>query len=500
MAGWRPGETVLIHGGTSGIGVTAIQLAKAFGATVIATAGSAEKCQACRDFGADAAIDYKTEDFVAEVKRITGGKLADVVLDMVGADYFNRNLRCLAMDGRLVIIAFLGGFEVAKADLRPMMIRRLTVTGSTMRPRTTAQKGEIARALREKVWPLLEAGRCAPRIHQVFPLAEAAEAHALMEAARTSARSCCRWPNSGRSRTLSVAAAAAPARAGLRPGWRYLGISVLLFGGIWPVTKAALAASTPLWFALNRCGMAAAVTTLVLAAMGRLRWPVREDWPSILAIGLFQLGGFFALTHMALAWVPAGRTAILANVTAFWLIPLSVWLLDEKVSRAQWLAAAVGLAGVGVLMQPWRLAGAGQPGMLGGYLMLLGASLSWSLAILATRRWPPRRPVLDLLPWCFGGGTLLLLPLALLREPLGGIGVSAWPHAAFVGAIAAPIGTWATIEAGRRLSGILASVGFLAIPALGVMISNLWLGETLGWDVLAGGGLIVGSVILAARG
>ncbi|MBL6077368.1 NAD(P)H-quinone oxidoreductase [Belnapia sp. T18] len=175
------GETVLIHGGTSGIGVTAIQLAKAFGASVIATAGSTEKCRACLDLGADHAVDYRTQDFVEEVKRATGGKLANVVLDMVGADYFNRNLKCLAMDGRLVIIAFLGGFEVAKADLRPVMTRRLTVTGSTMRPRTAAQKAEIAEALREKVWPLLDAGKVAPPIHKVFPLSEAAAAHSLME-------------------------------------------------------------------------------------------------------------------------------------------------------------------------------------------------------------------------------------------------------------------------------------------------------------------------------
>ncbi|WP_149540345.1 NAD(P)H-quinone oxidoreductase [Siccirubricoccus phaeus] len=178
------GETVLVHGGTSGIGVTAIQLAKAFGATVIATAGSAEKCAAMTALGADHAVNYREQDFVAAVKDATGGKLADVVLDMVGAEYFNRNLRCLRMDGRLVIIAFLGGFEVDKADLRPVMVRRLTVTGSTMRPRTTAQKGEIAASLREKVWPLLEAGRCAPPIFKVFPLADAAAAHALMESSQ----------------------------------------------------------------------------------------------------------------------------------------------------------------------------------------------------------------------------------------------------------------------------------------------------------------------------
>ncbi|MBY0335178.1 MAG: NAD(P)H-quinone oxidoreductase [Acetobacteraceae bacterium] len=176
-----PGETVLVHGGTSGIGVTAIQLAKEFGATVLATAGSEAKCEAMRGFGADAAINYRDQDFVEEVKRATGGKLCDVVLDMVGAPYFARNLRCLRIDGRLVLIAFLGGETAEAVDLRPVMVKRLTVTGSTMRPRSTAQKGEIADALRTRVWPVLEAGRCGPHIHATFPLAEAAKAHALME-------------------------------------------------------------------------------------------------------------------------------------------------------------------------------------------------------------------------------------------------------------------------------------------------------------------------------
>lgn len=175
------GETVLIHGGSSGIGVTAIQLAKAFGATVITTVGSADKALAVRGFGADHAINYREQDFAEEVKRITGGKLLDVVLCMVGAPYFAKNLRCLRMDGRLVLIAFLGGETAEKLDLRPIMMRRITVTGSTMRPRTTAQKGEIAAALRARVWPLLEAGRCAPHIHATFPLAQAADAHRLME-------------------------------------------------------------------------------------------------------------------------------------------------------------------------------------------------------------------------------------------------------------------------------------------------------------------------------
>jgi drug/metabolite transporter (DMT)-like permease len=302
---------------------------------------------------------------------------------------------------------------------------------------------------------------------------------------------------------LGTTTAAAPrpdrVKGGLAAGLPYLAVSVCLFGGVWPVTKAGLAHATPLWFAFNRAAMAAVAAALLLAALGRLRWPDRGDLPCIIGIGLFQLGGFFALAHLALEFVPAGRTAILANVTIFWLIPLSVWLLGDRVSRQQWWAVAVGLAGVLALMKPWDLTGQG-PGVLPGYAMLLVASLCWSLAILVTRRFPPGRPVLDLLPWCFAIGSLLLLPLALWREPAGGIGAESWPHAAFIGAVAAPIGTWATIEAGRKLSGIVASVGFLAVPALGVAISSLWLGETLGWDVLAGGLLIGASVILAARG
>lgn len=174
------GETVLVHGGTSGIGVTAIRLAKAFGARVLATAGSADKCEAMLRLGADVAINYREQDFVAEVKA-TAPQGVNVVLDMVGASYFQRNLRCLAKDGRLVMIAFLGGAEAEKVDLRPIMVKRLTVTGSTMRPRTAAEKGAIADALRQKVWPLLSRGECVPPIHAVFPLAEAAEAHRLME-------------------------------------------------------------------------------------------------------------------------------------------------------------------------------------------------------------------------------------------------------------------------------------------------------------------------------
>ncbi len=176
----QAGETLLVQGGTSGIGVTAIQLAKAAGATVIVTAGSDDKCAACVSLGADHAINYRSHDFVAEVKRLTGGKGADVILDMVAGDYMARELDCLADDGRLVIIAVQGGID-SKIDAGAVLRRRLTITGSTLRPRPVAFKAAIAAALRKNVWPWLDAGRVKPVIYKVFPAAEAAQAHTLME-------------------------------------------------------------------------------------------------------------------------------------------------------------------------------------------------------------------------------------------------------------------------------------------------------------------------------
>lgn len=178
--GLKKGESFMVHGGTSGIGTTAIQLAKAFGATVLATAGSDEKCAACRELGADHAINYRTEDFVAAAKAATGGRGVNLILDMVGGDYINRNYDAAADSGRIVQIAFLNGPK-AEVNFSRLMMKRLTHTGSTLRPRTIAEKAAIARELEEKVWPLLTEGRCKPVIHARFPLAQAAQAHALME-------------------------------------------------------------------------------------------------------------------------------------------------------------------------------------------------------------------------------------------------------------------------------------------------------------------------------
>jgi len=178
--GLKAGETILIHGGSSGIGTTAIQLAREFGARILTTVGNEEKAKVCRDLGAERAIDYRTEDFVAVARELTDGQGVDLIIDMVGGSYIERNIEALAVEGRLVQIAFLEASR-ADVDFLPMMIKRLTITGSTLRPRTVAQKAEIAGELHRKVWPLIEAGMVKPLIYRAFPLAEAAAAHALME-------------------------------------------------------------------------------------------------------------------------------------------------------------------------------------------------------------------------------------------------------------------------------------------------------------------------------
>ena len=180
LARLAPGETLLIQGGSSGIGVSAILLAKAFGSRVIVTAGSDEKCAACLTLGADHAINYRTHDFAQEVQRLTEGRGADVILDMVAGDYLGRELSCVAVDGRIAVIAVQGGTESA-IDAGLLLRKRVTITGSTLRPRSVPYKGRIAQALREKVWPLLASGQVRPVIHQVFAGEQAAQAHELME-------------------------------------------------------------------------------------------------------------------------------------------------------------------------------------------------------------------------------------------------------------------------------------------------------------------------------
>jgi NADPH:quinone reductase len=177
----RSGESALFHGGTSGIGTTAIQLAAARDVRVFATAGSDEKCRACEAFGAERGINYRTEDFVAVIREHTEGRGVDVILDIIGGDYFSRNIAALAKDGRLVQIGLMGGAASPAIDLSKILRRWLTVTGSTLRPRSVEEKGSIAAALRREVWPLLESGRVKPIVYRTFPLTDAASAHRLME-------------------------------------------------------------------------------------------------------------------------------------------------------------------------------------------------------------------------------------------------------------------------------------------------------------------------------
>jgi putative PIG3 family NAD(P)H quinone oxidoreductase len=179
----KPGESILIHGGSSGIGTAAIQLARARGARVFATAGTDEKCRACESLGAERCINYREQDFVPEVTALTGGRGVDVVLDMVGGEYLQRNIDVLGMDGRLVQIAQLGGYR-STINTIPILQRRLTITGSTLRARPVEEKGRIAAAVREHVWPLIEAGAVRVVLHATFPLADAAEAHRMMESSQ----------------------------------------------------------------------------------------------------------------------------------------------------------------------------------------------------------------------------------------------------------------------------------------------------------------------------
>ncbi len=288
--------------------------------------------------------------------------------------------------------------------------------------------------------------------------------------------------------------ATAPAR-----GFAYLLVSVTLLSSGWPLTKLAIDhGAAPLWFAEGRAVLSGLVAAALLAATGRFALPRRGDWPVILAVGAFQLGIYFALAHLAVAWVAAGRTAVLANTTTIFVVPLSLIFLREPIPPARWVATLVGLGGIAVLVGPWAIDWASRRALVGNAL-LLGAALSWSIAILVLRRFPPVSPMASLLPWCFLVAALILAPLLLREAPHGGLGDgTAWGCLAYVGLIAGPLGTWGVIEATVILPAVVASVGFLATPAFGILLSNWILGEPITPDLVAGTALILAGVGLAA--
>lgn len=298
-----------------------------------------------------------------------------------------------------------------------------------------------------------------------------------------------------------MSATARPAAAGLdRAGLACLFVSVVLLSSGWPLTKLAVAlGTTPLWFAESRATLSAVIAAALLLASGRLRLPVRADLPAVLIVGMFQVGLFFVFSHAAVAWVPAGRTAVLANTTVYFVVPLSMLVLGEPIPPRRWAACAFGVLGVAVLMGPWSIDWSA-PGVLVGHVFLLLAGLSFSIAIVAVRARPPRSPMLVLLPWCFLIAACVILPLMLIESPhgtLGGHPVS-WVGILYVGLLAGPLGTWGVVEATMRLPTVVSSVGFLATPAVGLLLSNLILGESLTPDLLAGSALILGGVALAA--
>ena len=276
--------------------------------------------------------------------------------------------------------------------------------------------------------------------------------------------------------------------------------SVLLLSSAWPLTKLAVQlGTTPLWFAESRAVLSGLVTAGLLAGAGRLRRPSRPDLPAVLTVGVFQVGLFFVFSHVAVAWVPAGRTAVLANNTTYYVAPLSMLVLGERIPLLRCLAAGLGVAGVAVLIGPWAIDWSSRPALIGHAFLLL-AGLAFAVSIVTLRAMPPRAPMFELLPWCFLIASAMILPLLLGEAPCGTLGTRAlgWLGILYVGLVAGPLGTWGILEATMRLPTVVSSVGFLATPAVGLVLSNLVLGEPITPDLLAGSALILAGVGLAA--
>ncbi|RKK02176.1 DMT family transporter [Pseudoroseomonas wenyumeiae] len=296
----------------------------------------------------------------------------------------------------------------------------------------------------------------------------------------------------------SPSPAAMPARMATRKvDWLNLVVAVLLMGAGWPLTRFAVTEGAPtLWLLFGRIGLSCLVCAAAMLALGRLRWPGRADWPALLTLGLLQITGFFTLGYIAVAWIPAGRTAILSCATTLWVVPLSVLLLREAIPPRRWLAALLGLGGVMVMSSPWSIDWS-SPAVLLGHALLLGAALCWAGAIVVLRRFPPGRPMLELLPWCFGLATLLTLPLAL-TQPLGQWNARALSALAFLGVVVGPVALWCSAQVQMRMPAVVSSIGLLLSPAAGLVLSTLWLGEALGLDLAIGTGIILGGAIIAA--
>lgn len=276
--------------------------------------------------------------------------------------------------------------------------------------------------------------------------------------------------------------------------------SVVLLSSAWPLAKVAIAAgATPLWFAEGRAVLSGVVASALLAAVGGFRQPTRRDLPAILAIGGLQLGLYFALAHEAAVWVQAGRIAILANTTTIWVVPLSLLFLRKAIPPRRWAAAALGITGVVVLINPLSIDWS-NANIIIGHLFLLGAALAWSVAITVTRAARPHLSMFALLPWCFLVSAIVLAPVVWWHAPDGTFGHApvSWHALAYIGLIASPLGTWCVMEATAKLPALVSSVGFLTTPAISLLIAVAFLHEPLTLDLVVGSLLIMASVAFAA--
>ncbi len=291
----------------------------------------------------------------------------------------------------------------------------------------------------------------------------------------------------------------APAAASAGRGAALLAITVVFFGTGWPVVKLGLEAATPLWFAVGRTGLCAAVAATLLVLLRRFAAPGRDDLPLVLSVGGLQMAAFFACTHFGLEHLTASRSVVLAYTTPLWVVPLGALALAEPMGRRGLAGCALGLAGLGVLLGPALLA-ARAPAALAGEAWLLAAAFVWALAIVHARTRAWRLSALQLLPWQMGLACVLLALAAIVFEPGGRIagGADGLAALAWLGMVVGPIGAWAASAAARELPARVSAIGFLGVPVLGVVASSLWLGETLGVDMLAGGALVVAGLALAA--
>jgi drug/metabolite transporter (DMT)-like permease len=276
-----------------------------------------------------------------------------------------------------------------------------------------------------------------------------------------------------------------------------LGLSVLLFGLTWPVIKIGLSAATPVWLAAGRASLSAISAFVLLAALRRLRWPARADWPIVLSVGAFQLSFFFALSNLGVQSVPPGRSGVLAYTTMLWMVPLSL-LVGERVGGRGIAGALLGLLGIVVLVDPWRFDWSDRR-IVEGHAWLLLAGLSWALAVVHARRHRWRLSPLEVLPWQMSVATILLWLLAFAVEPAGNLDFSQaelWIALAYLGVIAGPTGTWAAVSVARALPPVTASLGMLGTPLLAIASSVVLVGEPVTWPLVLGTMLVIAGIAI----